>query len=262
VEVIGHAGSVRWGLLAQSSLLVAGLLVCWVAVPTKVVGILGGFGAGAMIAAVSFDLLPEALADIEPWQAGLWMLVGVAVFLLADQLVERRFGSQGAGGAMGIIVGSVVDGVPESAILGIQVGIGATISLSFVAAVFISNIPQAIAPSADLAASGWGARRLGQLWLLVVLACGVAAALGFLATDLSGAVQGDRAAALAAGGLLAMLTNSLIPFSFERGGALAGAATAVGSACRSCPADMDAPSTQRAPLPGGWWWRCPHRLLC
>jgi ZIP family zinc transporter len=217
-----------WGLLAQSSLLLAGLLVCWVTVPTKVVGILGGFGAGAMIAAVSFDLLPEAQTDIGPWQTGLWMLVGVAVFLLADQFVERRFGSEGAGGAMGIVVGSVVDGVPESAILGIQVGIGVTISLGFVAAVFISNIPQAIAPSADLAASGWGPRRLGQLWLLVVLACGVAAALGFLATDLSGAVQGDRAAALAAGGLLAMLTNSLIPFSFERGGALAGAATAVG----------------------------------
>jgi ZIP family zinc transporter len=217
-----------WGLLAQSSLLVAGLLVCWVTVPTKVVGILGGFGAGAMIAAVSFDLLPEATAHIEPWQTGLWMLVGVAVFLVADQLVERRFGSQGAGGAMGIVVGSVVDGVPESAILGIQVGAGISISLGFVAAVFISNIPQAIAPSADLAASGWGPRRLGQLWLLVVLACGVAAAVGFLATDLTGAVQGDRAAALAAGGLLAMLTNSLIPFSFDRGGSLAGVATAVG----------------------------------
>jgi zinc transporter, ZIP family len=217
-----------WGLLAQSSLLLAGLLVCWVTVPTKVVGILGGFGAGAMIAAVSFDLLPEAQTDIQPWQTGLWMLVGVAVFLVADQLVERRFGSEGAGGAMGIVVGSVVDGVPESAILGIQLGAGIPISLGFVAAVFISNIPQAIAPSADLAASGWGPRRLGQLWLLVVLACGVAAALGFLATDLSGAVQGDRAAALAAGGLLAMLTNSLIPFSFERGGSLAGAATAVG----------------------------------
>jgi ZIP family zinc transporter len=217
-----------WGLLAQSSLLLAGLLVCWVTVPTKVVGILGGFGAGAMIAAVSFDLLPEAQTDIEPWQTGLWMLLGVAVFLVADQFVERRFGSEGAGGAMGIVVGSVVDGVPESAILGIQVGIGMPISLGFVAAVFISNIPQAIAPSADLAAGGWGPRRLGQLWLLVVLACGVAAALGFLATDLSGAVQGDRAAALAAGGLLAMLTNSLIPFSFERGGSLAGVATAVG----------------------------------
>jgi ZIP family zinc transporter len=217
-----------WGFLAQSSLLVAGLVVCWVTVPTKLVGILGGFGAGAMIAAVSFDLLPEAETDIEPWQTGLWMLVGVAVFLLADALVERRFGSEGTGGAMGIVVGSVVDGVPESMILGIQVGAGPTISLGFVAAIFISNIPQAIAPSADLAASGWGPQQLGQLWLLVVLACGVAAVLGFLATDLSSAVQGDRAAALAAGGLLAMLTNSLMPFSFERGGQLAGAATALG----------------------------------
>ena len=217
-----------WGLLAQSSLLLAGLVVCWVTVPTKLIGILGGFGAGAMIAAVSFDLLPEAQADLDSWQTGLWMMVGVAVFLLADRIVERRFGSEGAGGAMGIVVGSVVDGVPESMILGIQVGTGLAISLGFVAAVFISNIPQAIAPSADLAAGGWSPRKLGGLWLLVVLACGAAAALGYLATDLTGAVQGDRAAALAAGGLLAMLTNSLIPFSFERGGSLAGAATALG----------------------------------
>jgi ZIP family zinc transporter len=222
--VVAHG----WGLIAQSSLLVAGLVVCWITVPTKLVGILGGFGAGAMIAAVSFDLLPEAQEHIAAWQTGVWMLVGVAVFLLADSFVERRFGSEGAGGAMGIVVGSVVDGVPESAILGIQVGAGITISLGFVAAVFISNIPQAIAPSADLAASGWGARRLGRLWLLVVLACGAAAALGFLGTDLTSAVQGERAAALAAGGLLAMLTNSLMPFSFERGGQLAGAATALG----------------------------------
>jgi ZIP family zinc transporter len=220
--------AVGWGLLAQASLLIAGLLVCWVTVPTKVVGLLGGFGAGAMIAAVSFDLLPEAEAHIDAWQTGVWMLVGVAVFLLADAFVERRFGSEGAGGAMGIVVGSIVDGVPESMILGIQVGIGIAISLGFVAAVFVSNFPQAIAPSADLAASGWSARRLGTLWLLVVLACGAAAALGYLGTDLTSAVVGDRAAALAAGGLLAMLTNSLIPFSFERGGALAGAATAVG----------------------------------
>lgn len=217
-----------WGFLAQASLLVGGLLVCWVKVPGKLIGILGGFGAGAMIAAVSFDLLPESTEHIEAWQTGVWMMVGVAVFLVADALVDRRFGSAGSGGAMGIIVGSVVDGVPESLILGIQVGAGITISLGFVAAVFVSNFPQAIAPSADLAATGWGARRLGQIWFLVVLACGVAAALGYLGTDAFASVQGDRAAALAAGGLLAMLTNSLMPFSFERGGSLAGAATALG----------------------------------
>src|SRR5215213_6882498 len=216
-----------WGFLAQSSLLIAGLIVCWVKVPTKVVGILGGFGAGAMIAAVAFDLVPEAQV-LDDWQFALWMLIGVAVFLLGDRIVDRRFGSAGVGGAMGIVVGSIVDGVPESLILGIQVGTGVTISLGFVAAVFISNIPQAVAPSADLAAAGWGPGRLGKLWFAVVLACGIAALLGYLATDISGDALGDRAAALAAGGLLAMLTNSLMPFSFERGGELAGAATAVG----------------------------------
>jgi ZIP family zinc transporter len=102
------------------------------------------------------------------------------------------------------------------------------VSPSFLGAVFVSNVPQAIAPSADLAATGWNAKRLGSLWGLVVLACGVAAALGYLAADATGAATGDRMAALAAGGLLAMLTNSLMPFAYERGGSLAGAAAVVG----------------------------------
>jgi len=215
------------GTLAQSSLLLAGLLVCWVAVPRRLVGGLAGFGAGALIAAVSFDLIAEAEA-LASWELALWMLIGAGVFLGGDYVVERRFGSEGAGGSMGIVVGSVVDGVPESIIFGIQVATGFPISASFLAAVFVSNIPQAMAPSADLAASGWSAKRLGRLWLLVVLACGVAAALGFLAADATGAATGDRMAALAAGGLLAMLANSLMPFAFDRAGALAGVATVVG----------------------------------
>jgi len=216
------------GVLAQSSLLVAGLLVCWLTIPTRLVGILAGFGAGAMISAIAFDLVPEAQEHIEEWETVLWMLIGVVIFLLGDWFVDKKFGTAGAGGAMGIVVGSVVDGVPESAIFGIQIGTGVTISVGFLVAVFVSNIPQAIAPSADLFASGWGPRKLGTLWLMVVLACGVAAALGFLATDVSSEAFGDRAAALAAGGLLAMLTNSLIPFAYERGKSLAGVATVVG----------------------------------
>ena len=216
------------GLLGASSLLLAGLVACWFAVPARVVGCLAGFGAGSLIAAISFDLVAEAEDVLSLWQFAVWMLVGVAVFLVADKVVENRFGQAGVGGAMGIVVGSVVDGVPESIIFGIQIGTAFPISLSFLAAVFISNIPQSMAPSADLSAAGWSARRVGTLWFWVVLACGIAAALGFLATDLTSDAQGGRMAALAAGGLLAMLTNSLMPFSFERGGALAGAATAVG----------------------------------
>jgi ZIP family zinc transporter len=215
------------GLLAQSSLLLAGLLVYRVTMPPRLVGALAGFGAGALIAAVSFDLIGET-EELESWQMGLWMLVGLAVFLGGDYLVERKFGSEGTGGAMGIVVGSVVDGVPESVIFGIQVATGLPISPSFLGAVFVSNVPQAVAPSADLRAAGWTVRRLGGLWLAVVLACGVAAALGFGVADAFSAATGDRMAALAAGGLLAMLTNSLVPFAYERGGALAGVATVLG----------------------------------
>jgi zinc transporter, ZIP family len=215
------------GIVAQSSLLLAGLVVCWVTVPPKVIGVLAGFGAGAMLSAIAFDLVAEA-EGLEAWEFALWMLIGVGVFLAGDYVVERRFGSEGTGGSMGIVVGSVVDGVPESVIFGIQIATGFPISPSFLAAVFVSNVPQAIAPSADLAASGWGPRRLGQLWIMVVLACGIAAVLGFAATDFSSSVTGDRAAALAAGGLLAMLANSLIPFAYERARSLAGVATAVG----------------------------------
>ena len=215
------------GTLAQSSLLLAGVAVCWVTIPPRLVGVLAGFGVGALISAVSFDLISEA-EELDSWQMGLWMLIGLIVFLGGDYVVERRFGNEGTGGSMGIVVGSVVDGVPESIIFGIQLATGFPLSPSFLGAVFVSNIPQAVAPSADLHASGWSPRRLGGLWFLVVLACGVAAVLGFLAADVSGAATGDRMAALAAGGLLAMLTNSLVPFAYERAGALAGAATVAG----------------------------------
>ena len=217
-----------FGTLAQSSLLLAGVVVCWITVPTRLVGILAGFGAGAMIGAIAFDLVPESQVHIDEWQTVLWMLIGVALFLFGDAFVDKRFGTTGVGGAMGIVVGSVVDGVPESIIFGIQIGIGVAISPSFLAAVFVSNVPQAIAPSADLAEHGWGLRRLGTLWLWVVLACGVAAALGYLGTVWLPDAYGDRAAALAAGGLLAMLTNSLMPFAYERGKEWAGVATVVG----------------------------------
>ena len=217
------------GLLAQSSLLLAGLFVCWVKVPTRIVGILAGFGAGALISAVSFDLIAEA-EGLENWELTLWMLIGVAIFTGGDYIVERKFGSEGTGGSMGIVVGSVVDGVPESIIFGIQIATGFPVSASFLASVWVSNVPQSMAPSADLHGAGWSARKLGQLWLVVVLACGLASAVGYLFANAVTGASGERIAALAAGGILAMLTTSLMPFAQQRGGARAGIATVVGFA--------------------------------
>jgi zinc transporter, ZIP family len=213
------------GAIAQSSLLLSGLLPFVVRIPDRIVGILAGIGAGALIGAVAFDLVPEAIAGTE---VALWFLVGAGIFVVADGIIERRFGEGGPGSALGIVLGSVVDGVPESVIFGIQLAAGVPISVAFLAAVFVSNIPQALAPSADLIASGWKPGRMIGMWGGVVIACGVASALGWLVASNVDSVTGARAASIAAGGLLAMLTASLVPFAYQKGGSGAAIGTVVG----------------------------------
>lgn len=216
------------GAAAQSSLILSGLVVYWVRIPEKVIGGLAGFGAGALIAAVSFDLVPET-SPLANWQLAVWLLIGAMVFIVSDRIVETKFGDgEGGDGPLGIVVGSVVDGVPESIIFGIQIASGQVLSAAFLGAVWVSNIPQALAPSADLSKT-WSMLRLAGMWGGVVAACGIMAGLGYLAGDSFG-WTGGGAAALAAGGLLAMLTNSLMPYAFEKGGAMAGFWTVVGFA--------------------------------
>jgi zinc transporter, ZIP family len=216
------------GGLAQSSLILSGLVVYRVHVPSKVIGALAGFGAGALISAVAFDLIPEGSA-LDQWQLALWLLIGAAVFVVSDRIVEARFGDGGGSGPLGIVVGAVVDGVPESVIFGIQIATGQVLSAAFIGAVWVSNIPQALAPSAALAESGWKAAKMAAMWGTVVAACAITAWVGYLLGIAVGAT-GDRAAALAAGGLLAMLTDSLMPYAFAKGGAQAGVWTVVGFA--------------------------------
>jgi ZIP family zinc transporter len=216
------------GGLAQSSLLLAGLAVYWIRPSTKVIGGLAGFGAGALVAAVAFDLIPQAEELVE-WETAIWLLVGALIFVVADNIVEKKYGEGDNAGPLGIVVGSVVDGVPESIIFGIQIATGQMIGAAFIGAVFVSNIPQALAPSAALAESGWARAKLAGMWGVVVLACAVTAWLGYLGGTAIGA-SGDRMAAIAAGGLLAMLTDSLMPYAMQKGGSQAGVWTVVGFA--------------------------------
>jgi ZIP family zinc transporter len=197
-------------------------------VPTRIIGWLAAFGAGALVSALTFDLTVQA--RVLGGSLSLWLLLGAIVFVGGDVVVEQRFGSEGPTAPLGIVLGSVVDGVPESLILGMGVATGNMTGPAFIVAVLVSNVPQALAPSADLVAAGWTRGRLVLMWGAVVIACGAAAVIGYLIVSIDAAATGARAAALAAGGLLAMLTNSLMPFALERGGRLAGLWTVVGFA--------------------------------
>jgi ZIP family zinc transporter len=203
------------GAASQLSLVLSALFVFILTVPKRLVGALAAFGAGALIAAVSRDLLPEA-HQLQLFQASIWAMLGASVFIVGEHYVHKKFGSEGAAGALGIVVGAIVDGVPEAIIFGIQMASGEKVSIAFLGAVFVSNIPQAIAPSADLRTTGWNWRRVAGLWGWVVLACGIASVLGFGARSIADEVSGARMAAFASGGILAMLSNSLIPFANER----------------------------------------------
>lgn len=205
--------------LAQVPLILGGLVVYWFKIPMRVVGWLGGFGAGALVSAIAYNLVitGETLSNAD---LVIWLMVGACVFAGLDFLVEKRFDEQA--GALGIVLGAIIDGVPESVIFGIQIATATAISPAFLTAVMISNIPQAIAPSADLAENGWKWAKVAGMWLAVVLIAGIAGALAYVLGTLVPSDTGARISLFAAGGLLAMLTSSLIPFSSERGGLVTG----------------------------------------
>ncbi len=213
------------GALAQSSLFLVGLLVYVVKVPVGIVGQMAGLGAGALLGAVAFDLVPEATVSLDNLQIGVWLLAGAAVFVVADRMIERKYGDSGA---MGIVVGNVNDALPESLIFGIQLGGGLALSVPFIASVWISNIPQVMPPAADLAASGWKVGRQALLWGSVVIIAGVCSAVGYVIAQALGDANGARLAAFTIGSLVAMLTTSMIPFAYEKGGLAAGVWAVVG----------------------------------
>lgn len=206
-------------------MLIAGLLVYLVTLPPKVVGQLAGFGSGALLAAAAFQLVSEAQVSLDNLEVGLWLLIGGGVFAIADHIIERRFGDSSA---MGIVVGNVNDALPESLIFGIQLGGGLALSLPFVAAVWISNVPQVIPPAADLATTGWSRAKQAILRGSVVVFAGLFSVLGYLIAGAVSDANGARVAAFTIGGLITMLTTSMIPFSVQKGGVMAGIRAVVG----------------------------------
>ncbi len=222
-----------WGALAASSLVLGAFLALVRTWSDMVVGLVLGFGAGALIASVSFELAEEGLSVGGAWwpvAAGL--ALGGVTFYLANRWVESRSAGSGKGGAAGatLALGAFLDGIPEQAVLGIGLAQGQGISVALVVAIFASNLPEAVGSAADMKSAGRSGRQVLGLWGLVATACALATCGGYLAADAVSSTTSALIDGFAAGALLTMLIDSMVPEAKDKARDLAGLATVAGFA--------------------------------
>jgi len=214
-----------WGALAASSLVIGALVGVLRAWPDRLVGLVLAFGAGALISAVSFDLAQEGAQVGDPGFLALGLGAGALTYFTLDRLLERR-----GGGGTALALGAFLDGIPEQAVLGIGIAAGEGVGVGLLVAIFVSNLPEAIGSATEMRAAGTRVSAIRRLWLAVAAICTVATVAGYGIAD---SVSGNLNAAVdgfAAGALLVMLIDSMIPEAVRKGGDVSGLATALGFA--------------------------------
>ncbi|MEN2986668.1 hypothetical protein WG926_00015 [Tistrella sp. BH-R2-4] len=215
-----------WGLLGGSALVMGAVVAYATSLPQRLVAAVMAAGSGVLISAVAFDLMDDAFRQGGAMPTALGFVAGAVAYTAANVVISRRGGrhrkrsgtnpaarqSDAAGGAaMAIAVGALLDGVPESVVIGISLLDGPGVSLVTVAAVFLSNIPEGLSSAAGMKAAGRSAAYIFGVWGGIALASGAAAVVGNLA--LAGAAPSVMAGvtAIAAGAILAMLVDTMIP---------------------------------------------------
>jgi ZIP family zinc transporter len=234
-----------WGLLAGGALVV-GAAIGWAArVPVRLIAALTAFGSGVLISALSFDLMDEAYRGGGFASTAGGFLAGAAVFTAANWALARRGarhrkrsggtpharqpneGEAGGSGAA-IALGALLDGIPESIVIGLSLLAGGAVNAVAVAAIFLSNIPEGLSSAAGMKQAGRSARYVFGVWGGIALTSGLSALAGY--TLFRGASPSLVAAttAVAAGAILAMLVDTMIPEAFAVAHDLAGLVTVAG----------------------------------
>jgi ZIP family zinc transporter len=224
--------AVLWGGLAAAALLI-GFALANRGLSNRTIGIVMGFGAGALLSAIAYELIPEsALAG---WKMGLAFLIGAFTFFGADWWIDHRGGSdrkditgRQVGSGSAIFIGTLLDNIPESIILGMGFAFGGSVNAAFLAAVFISNLPEGLAGSVNLEASGRSRRNIFWMWTAVVIISAAFAGAGYMLIHWLPGADGRIARAFAAGAMLTMLADAMMPEAFEHGGKLVGIMTVMG----------------------------------
>ena len=219
-----------WGLVGGSALVLGALVACFATLPQRLIASIMAIGSGVLISAVAFDLMDEAFRQggFDSTAAG--FVGGAAVYTIANVIVSRqgarhrkRSGSNPrerqpdaeSSSGTAIAIGALLDGIPESVVIGVSLLGGSGVSAATVAAVFLSNVPEGLSSAAGMKAAGRSPRYIFGVWGGIALASAVAAMIGNVA--LAGASPDVIAAvtAIAAGAILAMLVDTMIPEATE-----------------------------------------------
>jgi ZIP family zinc transporter len=232
------AAALGWGALAASSLVLGAVLSFLRRWSHRQIGLVLAFGAGALISAVSFELAQEGFEVGGAGVTALGLGVGALTYYALDGLIAarcstgrgRRGRQQGSGAGTALALGAFLDGIPEQTVLGISLAAGRGVGVALLLAIFVSNLPESMGSADDMREAGRSERQILRLWIVVAAICTLATVAGYLIAD---AASGKPQAAIdgfAAGALLVMLVDSMIPDARGEAGRAAGLVTVLGFA--------------------------------
>jgi ZIP family zinc transporter len=231
-------GAFFWAFVGASSLILGGAIACYTTIRPRLLGLIMAFGGGVLISAVAYELVLDAfrLTHGGAVAVAFGLLAGALTFYAGDTVIDRMGGAERKqltstatdDSALPIVLGTVLDGIPESVVLGLTLIGGEEVSVAMLAAIFLSNLPEAIAGSAGLIKGSWSRRRVLGMWTGMAVVSGLAALIGFALFDTASPGTVAFVEAFAGGAILTMLADSMFPEAYKHGGNQVGLVTTLG----------------------------------
>ena len=230
-----------WGLLAGAALVLGAAIAWFVRVPQRLIAGVTAFGAGVLISALAFELMDEAYRRGGFAATAAGFLAGAIAYTAANWILARhgakhRKRSQGKqpseqedpGSGLAIAVGALLDGIPESIVIGLSLLTGGAVSFVAVIAIFVSNIPEGLSSAAGMKKAGRSVAYVFGVWIAIAVLSGIAAWAGCAVFRHFSAGIVAATTAVAAGAMLAMLADTMVPEAFEEAHNAAGLITVAG----------------------------------